>query len=141
MRKVYGVLIPTVGVYCLLLVLFPRFLLKLAYRNEYADAESVSILTLYSICAFLSYLQMGVVAALTAARKTRHVFLGSVWGCVIAVMPARCSFTRSGQRLDREYHACDHRGDDCLCHRCKKNLSPTRVAAPFEDHHGGTERF
>src|SRR5207249_9938444 len=30
--------------------------------------------------------QMGVVAALTAARKTRHVFLGSVWGCLIAVI-------------------------------------------------------
>jgi O-antigen/teichoic acid export membrane protein len=86
MRKVYAVLIPTVGVYCLLMVLFPKFLLKLAYRNEYADAESISILTLYSICAFLSYLQMGVVAALTAARHTRRVFVGSVWGCVIAVI-------------------------------------------------------
>ena len=63
MRKVYTVLVPTVGVYCLLLVLFPKFLLQLAYRNEYADAESVSILSLYAICAFLSYLQMGVVAA------------------------------------------------------------------------------
>jgi O-antigen/teichoic acid export membrane protein len=84
-RVVYLVLAPMVGVYCGLLACFPEKLLHLVYGAKYVAGEAALILTLYSICAFLNYMQMVVQAALTATRQTRSIFISSVWGCFIAL--------------------------------------------------------
>ena len=84
-------LAPTAGVYCGLLALFPELVLKVIFGADYADAGAASVLRLFAVSAFLGYLQMVFVAALTAARLTRYVFLGTVWGCCIAlVMSPAC---------------------------------------------------
>src|SRR5438874_2561769 len=85
-RSVYFVLVPLVGTYCLLMGLFPRTLLRLLYGNDYAVTDTVSILILYSINAFLGYMQMVMTAALTAGRRTRSIFAGSAWGCAVALI-------------------------------------------------------
>lgn len=84
-RVVYLLLAPMVGVYCGLLAVFPEKLLHLVYGAKYVAGEAALILTLYSICAFLNYMQMVVQAALTATRQTRSIFISSVWGCFIAL--------------------------------------------------------
>jgi O-antigen/teichoic acid export membrane protein len=86
LKSVYRILIPTVGAYCLLLALFPEPLLKLVYGSTYAASDAPSVLRLYALSAFLSYLQMVIAAALTARRHTRAIFLGSIWGCVLALV-------------------------------------------------------
>jgi thymidylate kinase len=73
-------------VYCLLLALFPTPLLHLVYGRDYAAGQAATILMLYAICQFLNYLQMVITAALTAARQTRYIFIGCVFGCVIALI-------------------------------------------------------
>ncbi len=85
-RKAYIALIPMAGVYCLLLAAFPMPLLHLIYGPAYTDDAAVSVLRLYAGCAFLTYMQMVVAAALTASRRTRVIFTSSVWGCVIALV-------------------------------------------------------
>jgi O-antigen/teichoic acid export membrane protein len=86
LRFVYLGLIPTVGAYCLLLALFPRPVLWLIYGDRYAeDGSAVTVLVLYSLAAFLNYMQLVVAAALTASRQTHHIFLGSLAGCIVAL--------------------------------------------------------
>ena len=85
-RTIYLGLIPTVGVYCLLLALFPRPVLKLIYGDQYIGGAAVTVLVLYSLSAFLNYMQMVVAAALTASRQTRSIFAGSLCGCVVALV-------------------------------------------------------
>ena len=85
-RHVFLVLAPLVGVYCMLLAVFPQPLLKLVYGKEYAANDAATVLALYSISAFLSYMQMVIAAALTAGRKTRAIFTASRWGCYVALL-------------------------------------------------------
>jgi O-antigen/teichoic acid export membrane protein len=84
-RSVYLILAPSVGLYCLALAIFPKPLLTLMFDAKYA-ASAAMILKLYSLCAFLTYMQRVVVAALSAARQTRYIFAGSVIGCVVALV-------------------------------------------------------
>ncbi|MEO6436563.1 MAG: polysaccharide biosynthesis C-terminal domain-containing protein [Tepidisphaeraceae bacterium] len=84
--SVLVLLAPTAGVYCGLLALFPELMLKLIFGSQYADANAAWVLRLFAVSAFLGYVQMVIVAALTAARLTRYVFLGTVWGCIIALV-------------------------------------------------------
>jgi O-antigen/teichoic acid export membrane protein len=82
---VYAILIPIMGVYCLLLAIFARPLLAFVYDGSYADTAA-TVLRLYALSAFLSYMQMVVAAALIATRKTHLIFTGSVIGCIIAMV-------------------------------------------------------
>jgi O-antigen/teichoic acid export membrane protein len=84
-KTVYLGLIPTVGLYCLLLVVFPKQVLWLIYGDQYVAGAAVTVLMLYSVSAFLSYLQMVVSAALTASRQTHLIFVGSLCGCAVAL--------------------------------------------------------
>lgn len=95
-RSVYAVLAPLVGVYCALLALFPRPLLKLIYPDEFASNEAVVVLMLYAATAFLGYMQMVMAAALTAARQTRYIFAGSVCGCAIGLAASPLCIWRFG---------------------------------------------
>jgi O-antigen/teichoic acid export membrane protein len=79
------ILVPAVGTYCLVLAIFPKPLLNLIYGPEYAAA---TVLRLYTLSAFLAYMQMVIVAALTAARQTRQIFIGNIIGCVLALVLA-----------------------------------------------------
>jgi O-antigen/teichoic acid export membrane protein/thymidylate kinase len=83
---VYKLLAPMAGVYCLLLALFPKFLLHLIYRRQYASDEAASVLVLFAGAQFISYMQMVVASALTASRQTRFIFAASAWGCGIALI-------------------------------------------------------
>jgi O-antigen/teichoic acid export membrane protein len=95
---VFAALLPTVGIYCLLLAVFPQLLLRLVYGANYASAEGAQVLTLFAVCAFLSYLQMVIVAALTAGKQTRAIFVGSVWGCVVALAASPACILLWGSR-------------------------------------------
>jgi O-antigen/teichoic acid export membrane protein len=91
LRQTYVGLIPVVGTYCVLLAAFPKPLLHLVYGGQYSATDAARVLSLYSISAFLSYMQMVIAAALTASRQTRYIFAGSVWGCCVAlVMSPTC---------------------------------------------------
>jgi O-antigen/teichoic acid export membrane protein len=75
--------LPVMAVYCLMMALFAGPLLGLFGR---AFTGQHGILELYSLVAFLTYAQMMVAAALTAKRRTRYIFMGSVWGAAIALL-------------------------------------------------------
>ncbi len=83
LRSVAAVVLPIMGVYCLIFALFATPLMRLVYSTEYADSGRV--LALYSIVAFLSYTQMILAAALTAKRQTRYIFAGSVYGGLFTI--------------------------------------------------------
>ncbi len=84
-RSVYYVLAPSVGVYCILLAIFAKPLLTFMFDAKYA-ASAAMVLKLYALCAFLTYMQRVVVAALSAAHQTHYIFAGSVIGCVVALV-------------------------------------------------------
>lgn len=75
--------IPLLGLYCLLIAVFPSLWLHLTYGEHYTGAPIV--LSLYAISAFLSYVQMLLLSALMAKRLTRPIFMGNVYGAVIAL--------------------------------------------------------
>jgi O-antigen/teichoic acid export membrane protein len=85
LKTVYLGLIPTVGVYCLLLAIFPRPILRLMYGEQYVNAAATTILMLYALASFLNYMQMVTAAALTASRQTRYIFTASLSGCGVAL--------------------------------------------------------
>ena len=86
LKFVYLGLVPTVGAYCVLLAVFPRQVLWLIYGDRYvADGSAVAVLVLYSLAAFLNYMQLVVAAALTASRQTHYIFIGSLAGCIVAL--------------------------------------------------------
>ncbi len=82
LSKVFAVVIPVAGGYCMLMALFALPILRFVLPKYSSDA---SILILYSMCAFLSYMQMVMSAALTAKHKTRAVFVGNLIGGVVAL--------------------------------------------------------
>jgi O-antigen/teichoic acid export membrane protein len=81
-RKVLVIVVPFLGAYCLLAAIFAERLMRL-YGKDYAG--NASVLQLYAICAFLSYVQMVVAAALAAKRLTHSIFVSSIWGGLIAL--------------------------------------------------------
>ena len=86
LRQVLGWLVPTGGLYCAVLAMFPRPLLHLVYGPGYDATEAAKVLTLYSVSAFLGYVQMVIAAALTASRRTRTMFAGNACGCAVALV-------------------------------------------------------
>jgi O-antigen/teichoic acid export membrane protein len=80
--KGFGFVAILLGPYCLLMAIFPRMILTAVCKPEYAQYPRV--LTLYSISAMLSYCTMVIMAALTARRQTRDVFMGNVYGSIVA---------------------------------------------------------
>ncbi len=82
-RKVITAIIPMLGGFCLLAALFAGQLLKLVYGKDYTGDPRV--LQLYALCAFVTYMQMVVNAALSAKRLTRAIFVSSAFGGVIAL--------------------------------------------------------
>jgi O-antigen/teichoic acid export membrane protein len=85
LRHVLAWLIPMAGAYCALLVIFPRPLLHLVYGSGYDASDAAKVLMLYSMSAFLGYMQMVIAAALTASRQTRSMFAGNAAGCAVAL--------------------------------------------------------
>lgn len=80
--KGFGLVAALLGPYCLLLAIFPRMVLSISCKPEYAQYPGV--LTLFSIYAMINYSTLVIVAALTARRQTRDVFLGNVCGSIVA---------------------------------------------------------
>jgi O-antigen/teichoic acid export membrane protein len=81
--KGFGMVIVLLGPYCLILAAFPRPILMKVCKPEYAQYSEV--LSLYAISAMLSYITMVITSALTAKRLTRDIFLGNVYGSIVAV--------------------------------------------------------
>ncbi|HEX4123613.1 MAG TPA: polysaccharide biosynthesis C-terminal domain-containing protein [Tepidisphaeraceae bacterium] len=83
-RQVILLALPPLAGYCGLVALFAAPLLHLTYGKSYTGNPHV--LALYSVVAFLNYLQLVVAAALTAKHMTRQIFLGSAVGAAIALV-------------------------------------------------------
>jgi O-antigen/teichoic acid export membrane protein len=84
LRRACVLVVIGLGPYCLLLALFPQFILtKLFADASYADHPAV--LRIYSIQAMMSYFATVMTAALAARRMTRDVFLSCVCGSIVAV--------------------------------------------------------
>src|SRR5439155_7406053 len=73
---------PLLGVYCLLVGVFGKVLLQVLFNKVFP--EGGLLLALFSLSAFLNYLSMFVLAALTATRRTRYIFLSSFFSSIIA---------------------------------------------------------
>lgn len=83
MRLAYLVSVPLLGAYCLLVAVFARPILDFLYHGRYDD--SASVLAIYSLAAFTSYLMMILAAALRAKRLTRELFDGQLWASVVSL--------------------------------------------------------
>jgi O-antigen/teichoic acid export membrane protein len=75
--------LPLLGIYCLLIAMFPRFLLQMIFGRDYAGTPAV--LSFYAFYAFISYAQTLLVSVLTARRQTRLIFMGNVYGTLITL--------------------------------------------------------
>ena len=75
--------LPLLGAYCLAVAIVPGPILHLAYKGKFT-APAV-VLSLYAIYTFVSYLPVLLASVLTAKRATRPVFLGNVWGALLAL--------------------------------------------------------
>ncbi len=75
--------LPLLGVYCAAVAVFPGPLLHLAYGRKFTTPAIV--LTLYALYTFVSYLPVLLASVLTAKRVTRPVFMGNVYGAVLAL--------------------------------------------------------
>jgi O-antigen/teichoic acid export membrane protein len=83
MRKALVLVAVLLGPYCLVLALFPKLILSLIFKPSYA--EHPMVLSLYSIHAMLSYGMLVITAALSAMRRTRDIFLGSVCSALATI--------------------------------------------------------
>jgi len=83
LKRVFLLAVLPLAVYCALVALYARPLLHLLYGEKYAGASTV--LSLYSIAAFLGYMSIIVSSALQARRLTRRVFSAYTYTSVIAV--------------------------------------------------------
>ena len=54
------------------------------------------MLVLYSLAAFLNYMVLVVSAALTASRQTHHIFIGSLAGCIVALIMSPLLISKFG---------------------------------------------
>jgi len=75
--------LPLLGMYCLLVAMFPHFLLQMIFGREYAGTPAV--LSIYAFYAFISYAQTLLVSVLTARRQTRMIFIGNIYGTLITL--------------------------------------------------------
>lgn len=74
--------LPILGAFCLLIALFASPAMLVFGRSFHGNPR---VLAIYSIIAFLSYVQMVLAASLTARRKTHCIFLGSACGAVVTL--------------------------------------------------------
>ena len=72
------------GPYCILLALFPKFVLTKVFDPSYA--RDPRVLSLFSGQSMMSYFLMVLAAALSARRMTRDIFFGSVVSSAVAVL-------------------------------------------------------
>jgi O-antigen/teichoic acid export membrane protein len=83
LRKTSLQVLPLLGIYCILIAMFPHFLLQMIFGKDYAGTPAV--LSFYAFYAFLSYAQALLVSVLTARRQTRTIFMGNVCGTLITL--------------------------------------------------------
>ena len=78
-----GQVLPLLALYCCAVAMFPGPILHLAYGRKFTGPAVV--LSLYAAYTFVSYLPVLLASVLTAKRATRPVFMGNVFGAVLAL--------------------------------------------------------
>ena len=78
-----GQVLPLLAGYCLAVAVFRAPLLRLASGGKFAGPASV--LSLYALYTFVSYLPVLLASVLTAKRITWPVFMANVYGAVLAL--------------------------------------------------------
>ena len=84
LRRAFAVTAPAVGIYCLLASLFAGSLLELFYGNRYRDA--VTLVALFAVYYFVSYVGQMTASALNARRNTRPIFVANLAGAVSTLL-------------------------------------------------------
>ena len=77
-----GRVLPLLAGYCVVVAVIPGPLLHVAYGGKFTGPATV--LSLYAAYTFISYLPVLLASVLTAKRVTRPVFMGNVYGAVLA---------------------------------------------------------
>jgi O-antigen/teichoic acid export membrane protein len=80
LRRAFAVTGPAVAMYCLLASLFAGSLLELFYGNRYNDAAT--LVALFAVYYFVSYVGQMTASALNARRNTRPIFVANLAGAV-----------------------------------------------------------
>ena len=83
MKRLLGRVVLPMGLYCLLVALLARPLLRFTFGESYTGAYTVLIL--YSLYAFLTYVQTIIATALKARHKTHMIFWGALSGVAVAL--------------------------------------------------------
>ena len=81
--KACGQVLPLLAAYCVAVAVFRGPLIRLASGSKFAGPSSV--LSLYALYTFVSYLPVLLASVLTAKRITWPVFMGNVYGAVLAL--------------------------------------------------------
>jgi O-antigen/teichoic acid export membrane protein len=84
MRRAFGLVSLLLGPYCIVLAIFPKLILRIVFKPEYATEPY--ILSLYAGAAMMSYWLLVVTAALSARRMTRDIFFGSAVAGAVAML-------------------------------------------------------
>ena len=79
----YLVSVPVLGIYCLVVAVFARPVLHAFFGGRYDD--SATVLAIYSLAAFASYMMMILGAALRARRLTRELFDGQLYASLVSL--------------------------------------------------------
>src|SRR5262249_44903088 len=79
----FGLVSILLGPYCIVLAIFPKFVLTKVFDPQYAREPYV--LSFYSAQAMMTYWLLVITAAFSARRMTRDIFFGSVAGTVVAM--------------------------------------------------------
>ncbi len=82
-RKALWLSVPMLGLYCVLITALAKPALWVLFGDKYIGQTSV--LMLYAVFAFVSYLSMILGTALRAKRMTREVFINRVMASAIAI--------------------------------------------------------
>jgi len=83
LRAMLIVAVPLFGGYCILVAMLADPLMRLAFGDEYAGYSSV--VALYALAMFISYIAMIIISALKAQRRTRRVFFNRVAASLVAI--------------------------------------------------------
>jgi O-antigen/teichoic acid export membrane protein len=81
--KACGQVLPLLAAYCVAVAVFRGPLIRLASGSKFAGPTSV--LSLYALYTFVSYLPVLLASVLTAKRITWPVFMANVYGAVLAL--------------------------------------------------------
>ncbi len=83
LRKTLLIVAPILIGYCMLVAIFPTFILQHTAGRQYI--HSGDILSLYAVEAVIGYAQMLLAAALSAQQRTHQIFLGNLWGGLLSL--------------------------------------------------------